>query len=250
MEAIHSHWTWRGRIYCDSATIRRLITRLWYRIQFSVKTRVGWRLSGAVAILGFWQWQSIVQTVKQSVASCSKITATDGREFVWADEIRYLGIFIVRAIKFKCSVDQAQRCFYRAANSIFARVGRLASEEVMVQLLKHKCLPILLYALEVCNLDKRNTAVAWLYGEQIFHEVIQDIEYRNSTLLSKCVWLWTAQCATGNKIWQIYWENRMYFCLVVSYVVLFSVLLLCFTCYRYTVNKDEYNKLLAHICAN
>jgi len=31
---------------------------------------------------------------------------------------------------------------YRAANSIFARVGGLASEEVMVQLLKHKCLPI------------------------------------------------------------------------------------------------------------
>jgi len=25
----------------------------------------------------------------------------------------------------------------------------------MVQLLKHKCLPIQLYALEVCNLDKR-----------------------------------------------------------------------------------------------
>jgi len=25
----------------------------------------------------------------------------------------------------------------------------------MVQLLKHKCLPILLYALEVCNLDNR-----------------------------------------------------------------------------------------------
>ena len=59
------------------------------------------------------------------------------------------------AIKFKCSVDQAKWCFYRAANSIFARVGRLASEEVMVQLLKHKCLPILLCALEVCNLDKR-----------------------------------------------------------------------------------------------
>jgi len=77
----------------------------------------------------------------------------DGRELVWADEIRYLGVFIVRATKFKCSVIQAKRSFHRAANSIFARVGRLASEEVMVQLLKHKCLPILLYALEVCNLD-------------------------------------------------------------------------------------------------
>jgi len=74
---------------------------------------------------------------------CSKITTRDGRELVWADEIRYLGVFIVRAVKFKCSVDQAKRSFYRAANSIFARVGRLASEEVMVQLLKHKCLPIL-----------------------------------------------------------------------------------------------------------
>jgi len=31
---------------------------------------------------------------------------------------------------------------------------------VMVQILKHKCLPILLYALEVCNLDKR--ALQWL----------------------------------------------------------------------------------------
>jgi len=79
----------------------------------------------------------------------------DDRELVWADEIRYLGGFIVRAAKFKCSVDQAKPSFYRAANSIFARVGRLASEEVMVQLLKHKCLPILLYALEVYNLDKR-----------------------------------------------------------------------------------------------
>ena len=76
-----------------------------------------------------------------------------GRELVW--KIRYLRVFIVRATKFKCSVDQAKRSFYRTANSIFARVGRLASEEVMVQLLKHKCLPILLYALEVCNLDKR-----------------------------------------------------------------------------------------------
>ena len=67
-----------------------------------------------------------------------------------------LGVFIVRALKFKCSTDQAKRSFYRAANSIIAKLGRLASEEVIIQLLKQKCLPILLYALEVCNLDKRS----------------------------------------------------------------------------------------------
>jgi len=47
----------------------------------------------------------------------------DGRELALADEIRYLGVFIVRATKFKCSVDHAKRSFYCAANSIFAGLG-------------------------------------------------------------------------------------------------------------------------------
>jgi len=67
---------------------------------------------------------------------CSGIHTLDGREFGWVNEVRYLGVYIMRSHKFKCSVDQAKRSFYRAANSIFAKVGRLASEKVMVQLLK------------------------------------------------------------------------------------------------------------------
>ena len=63
--------------------------------------------------------------------------------------------FIARSRKFKCCVDNAKRSFYRAANKIFGKVGRLASEEVVVQLLLHRCMPVLLYALEVCALDKR-----------------------------------------------------------------------------------------------
>ena len=50
----------------------------------------------------------------------------------------------------------AKRSFYRAANSILAKVGRVASEEVVIQLLKYKCIPILLYASDVCTLDKRS----------------------------------------------------------------------------------------------
>ena len=86
----------------------------------------------------------------------------DGRELSWVDEIRYLGVFVTRSRKFKCSIDNAKRSFHRAANSIFGKVGRLASEEVVVQLLLHKCMPILLYVLEVCaytdllSIDKRS----------------------------------------------------------------------------------------------
>jgi len=63
---------------------------------------------------------------------CSKIKTLDGPELEWVHEIRYLGVYIVRAMKFKCSIDHAKRSFYHAANSIFAKVGRLATEEVIV----------------------------------------------------------------------------------------------------------------------
>jgi len=46
--------------------------------------------------------------------------------------------------------------FFRAANSILAEVGRLASEELIEQLHEQKCLAILLYGLDVCDLDKRS----------------------------------------------------------------------------------------------
>ena len=55
----------------------------------------------------------------------------DGGELPWVDEIRYLGVVIIRGAKFKCSIDKAKRSFYRAANGIFAKIGRLASEAKM-----------------------------------------------------------------------------------------------------------------------
>jgi len=49
---------------------------------------------------------------------------------------RHLGIFIVRSRGFKCSLDHAKKSLYRASNAIFAKIGRVASEEVTLQLIK------------------------------------------------------------------------------------------------------------------
>jgi len=47
------------------------------------------------------------------------------------------------------------RHFYRAANSIFGRIGRIVTEEVILHLLRTKCMPILLYGLlEACPMKK------------------------------------------------------------------------------------------------
>ena len=65
--------------------------------------------------------------------------------------------------RFKCSIDHAKRLFYKAANNVFGKIGRIASEEVTLQLVKSKCIPILLYGLEVCELNKSQIGVTGLY---------------------------------------------------------------------------------------
>ena len=82
--------------------------------------------------------------------SCANISSLTGQLLPWTNVIRYLGIFIVQSRTFKCSIDEAKRSFYRAANAkcIFSKIGRFASEEVTLHLLKTKCIPVLLYGLE------------------------------------------------------------------------------------------------------
>jgi len=43
-----------------------------------------------------------------------------------------------------------------AVNGIFGKIGRTASEYVVLELIKSKCLPILLYGLEACPLTNAN----------------------------------------------------------------------------------------------
>jgi len=52
------------------------------------------------------------------------------------------------------AVSLHKRSFYRAFNALFGKIGRIASEDVIVQLLKTKCLPVLYYCLEACPLKK------------------------------------------------------------------------------------------------
>lgn len=85
---------------------------------------------------------------------CNDITTSSGCSLPWVTEIRYLGIHITQSQLFKCSFDLAKRAFYRSLNAIFGKIGRFASEEVIIQLVTQKCLPILLYGTEACPLNK------------------------------------------------------------------------------------------------
>ena len=51
---------------------------------------------------------------------------------------KYLGVTIVSSRNFKISTEESRRAFHRAANAnaIFGCIGRVATEEVVLQLLR------------------------------------------------------------------------------------------------------------------
>jgi len=86
--------------------------------------------------------------------SCSPISMSTGTVLPWVSEIRYLGIYIKQSTNFRCSIDHAKRSFYWSANAIFGKIRRIASEDITLQLINTRCIPILLYGLEACPLLK------------------------------------------------------------------------------------------------
>jgi len=66
---------------------------------------------------------------------CAAILCADGTSLAWVDSIRYLGVFIVRSCKFTCSYDNAKRSFFRSVNALFRKLGRSASEDVLINTL-------------------------------------------------------------------------------------------------------------------
>ena len=87
---------------------------------------------------------------RYNVRCCSIVTGN--QNLPWVDIIRYLRVFFVSSRKLKCSLDHPKRSFYRSVNAVYGKVGRLASEDVLLHLVDSKCMPILLYSAEVCPL--------------------------------------------------------------------------------------------------
>jgi len=81
------------------------------------------------------------------------IVIVGGRPVNWVTSARYLGIYLRVPVTFKCSFAANKAKFYKTFNSIFGKIGRIASEEVIFTLIKSKYLPILLYGIEACRVN-------------------------------------------------------------------------------------------------
>ena len=85
---------------------------------------------------------------------CVSIKSHSGATLSWVNEIKYLGVYIVSGRQFRIAMDAAKRKFNRSVNSILSKTLGSVGEDVILHLIKLKCLPILLYGCEVCVLPK------------------------------------------------------------------------------------------------
>jgi len=113
-----------------------------------------------------------LRIVQRHDVQCGQVISSSGQIIPWKNDIRHLGIYITRSREFKCSLDIAKQSFYRAANAIFGKAGRHASEEVILQLVSSKCVPVLLYGLEACPLNKTSANSLDFVIDRFFYETV------------------------------------------------------------------------------
>jgi len=80
----------------------------------------------------------------------------------WVDEIRYLGVFIIRGAKFKTNVLSTKLSGLSILQQM-VYLPKSASEEVMVQLLKQKMFAYFTVCSRCMQLGQKINAVTGLY---------------------------------------------------------------------------------------
>jgi len=83
-------------------------------------------------------------------SECSNIVNSSNTKLEWCDTVRYLGVYITSSSVFSCCFRHSKQAVYRCFNAIFGKVGKIASDEVIIELFKKKCLSLLLYGTEAC----------------------------------------------------------------------------------------------------
>jgi len=144
--------------------------------------------------------------------------------------MRYLGIFIVRSLKFKCSFEAAKRSFCRTANSIFGKIGRSASEETTLQLIQSKCIPALLYGLKASPTNKSDPRSLDFVLDRFFMKLFRT---SNAAIVRQCQELFG---------FQLRYQALLYAKELINlYLVNITLLIIC--CAKYVANLY---KLCAH----
>ena len=122
---------------------------------------------------------------------CCLIYTVSGEPIQWADHIRYLGVDIVSGRKFKLSLSNNVKAYYRSVNAILSKLSNCASEECSVRLVTSKCVPILIYGLETCELSNAQRRTLDFITRRTFMRIFKT---RSVDIVDECM----AKCSLSS----------------------------------------------------
>ena len=117
-------------------------------------------------------------------ADCENLRLARGGSLRWSSQCRCLGVYLVSGRAFTFSFDQCKCQHYKTFNAVFSKVGRLASEEVVLNLIRKKRLPVLLYGVEACPMlvrDKRSVEFT------VTRSLMKLFQTGSATVVSDCM---------------------------------------------------------------
>jgi len=82
---------------------------------------------------------------------------------------------------------------YRTFNALFGKVGRTALPNVVLQLVKSKCLPALFYGVDVCTVNKSQTASLQYVVDNCFRKIF-DVKSTEIVRLCMSEFKWLTMC--------------------------------------------------------
>jgi hypothetical protein len=116
-------------------------------------------------------------------AECISIKLKNDDQLQWVDNCRYLGVYVVKGRTFSCSFSNAKKNFYKSFNSVYSKIGRFASEEVVLNLLNVKCMSSLLYGTEVCPMLSRHKHSLDFVVTRVFMKILYT---RSAAVVEEC----------------------------------------------------------------
>ena len=135
----------------------------------------------------------------------------------WKQELKYLGVVLVSAKRFKINNQSVKHKFFRAVNSVFGKVGLSTSAELSCSLINAHCIPILLFASEALYWSAKNLrSMANVYNQAFYkifktfdNEVIRNCQfYMNILPFNLLIDLWRLNFVDSIKNMVIYVNCR------------------------------------------
>ena len=127
------------------------------------------------------------------------VPSLNGTPIEWVDKCNYLGVCLVSGQRFKCSVSDRIKQYYKCANAIFRVEGR-SDDLTMLRLVETHCIPVLTYGIEVADsLDHRERSKIRAAYNSIFRQIFGYRTFESVTDL---------QLSLARPTWEMFCESR------------------------------------------